>query len=143
MSDPRARTRPAAETVRLARASFDRCVGQPDFLRAFYATFMRNCPEAAPMFANSDFERLPRLLQHALALLLVHPTQPEGEPTPLRRVAERHSRRDLDVSPSLYAPFLDSLMQTVRARDPEYTPDIEAAWRATLEPGIEYMRSRY
>jgi hypothetical protein len=67
----------------------------------------------------------------------------DEEPSILARVAERHSRRDLDVDPALYDPFIDSLIETVGAHDPEFSPDVEGAWRATVASGVAYMRSKY
>jgi hypothetical protein len=34
-------------------------------------------------------------------------------------------------------------MTTVRQHDPEFTPDLERAWRATVAAGISYMQSQY
>jgi hypothetical protein len=34
-------------------------------------------------------------------------------------------------------------MATVKQHDPEFTPELERAWRATVAAGIEYMQSRY
>lgn len=130
-------------TPGLAKASCDRCCQAPDFVPNFYRTFLAACPEAAPMFAETDFERQDKLLRHAIGLLLIFPNQPPHEPTLLSRVAERHSRRDLDVDPVLYGPFIDSLIDTVRRFDGEFTPAVEAAWRATVGPGVEYMKSRH
>ena len=61
----------------------------------------------------------------------------------LARVAERHSRRDLNVDPALYRPFIDALIDTVKEFDREYTPAVEAAWRATVAPGVAYMKSKH
>lgn len=95
------------------------------------------------MFANTDFEGQTRLLRHAIGLLLLFPTHSDEEPSILSRVAERHSRRDLDVDPALYGPFVDSLMETVGEHDPEFSREVEAAWRATVAMGIAYMQSKY
>src|SRR2546421_7749761 len=46
---------------------------------------------------RSDFERQNKLLRHAFGLLLIFPNQARTEPSVLTRVAERHSRRDLDI----------------------------------------------
>ena len=127
----------------LAKASYDRCCAAPDFLQAFYRNFLAACPEAAPKFANTDFERQTRLLRHAIGLLLIFPTQPPTEPPLLARIAERHSRRDLDVDPAFYRPFIESLIATLKQYDGEYTPAIEAAWRETVAPGVEYMKSKH
>ena len=95
------------------------------------------------MFAKTDFDRQRRLLRHAFGLLLSFPAQPDGEPTILSRVAERHSRRDLDVDPALYPLFIDSLIDTVKQYDREFTPAVERAWRTAVARGVEYMQSKH
>jgi len=130
-------------TTALAKASYDRCCQAPDFLPTFYRNFLTACPEAAPFFARTDFDRQGKLLRHAIGLLLIFPNQPPEEPTLLTRVAERHSRRELDIAPAFYRPFVDSLIETVRQFDRQFTPFIEAAWRTTVEPGVEYMKSKH
>lgn len=130
-------------TTALAKASYDRCCEAADFLQAFYRNFLAACPEAVPKFAHTNFEQQIKLLRHAIGLLLIFPGQPEKEPTLLARVAERHSRRDLNIDPALYRPFIDALIDTVKRFDREYTPSVEAAWRATVAPGVEYMTSRH
>jgi len=131
------------ETMARAKESYERCCAHSEFLHEFYTTFLKNCPEAEPMFANSDFDRQTRLLQHAIGLLLLFPAQGAGAPNLLERVAERHSRRDLDIAPRLYDPFVDSLIETARRHDPRFGPEVEAAWRDTLAEGIAYMKSKY
>ena len=131
------------ELAGTVKASYARCCAAPAFFDAFYRRFFEVCPAARPLFAKTDFDRQRRLLQHAFALLLIFPAQPDAEPTLLSRVAERHSRRDLNIDPAMYAPFVDSLIDTVRAHDPECTPALEAAWRSTVAKGIAYMRSKY
>lgn len=130
-------------TTATAKASYDRCCQSPDFLHTFYRNFIAACPAAGPLFAHTDFDRQTRLLRHAIGLLLVFPTQSGQEPPLLARVAERHSRRELNVDPSLYRPFIDTLIETVKRFDPECTLAVEAAWRATVAPGVEYMKSKH
>jgi hemoglobin-like flavoprotein len=126
----------------LASASYQRCCEEPEFFSAFYRNFFQVCPEAAPRFAHTDFERQNRLLRHALGVLLIFPKQPETEPTLLTRIAERHSRRDLAIPASFYPPFVDSLIATVQQYDPAFTPEVANAWRRTVELGVAYMVSR-
>jgi hemoglobin-like flavoprotein len=127
----------------VAKASYDRCCQAPDFLQTFYRSFLAACPEAVPLFVHTDFERQNKLLRHAVGLLLIFPNQPAKEPTLLSRVAERHSRRDLNIAPALYRPFIDSLIDTVRHFDREFTPAVEEAWRETVAPGVEYMKAKH
>ncbi len=133
-----------ASTADSAKASYERCCAVPGYLEAFYRNFFDACPEAEPRFAHTDFKLQNNLLRHALQLLLLFSTKSEEEAKPLlRRVAERHSRRDLDIDPSLYPAFVDSLVKTSSEFDPQFTPDVERAWRDTLAPGIAYMINKY
>ena len=131
------------DAVRLAKASYTRCSAAPEFFETFYRRFFTLCPTARPKFAKTDFDRQHRLLGHAFGLLLNFPAQPDGEPTILSRVADRHSKRDLDIAPALYPPFIDSLIDTVKQFDREFTSAVEAAWRTAVATGVDYMQSRY
>ena len=130
-------------TTAMAKASYDRCCQAPDFLQAFYRNFLAACPEAVPRFAGTDFDTQTRLLRHAIGLLLIFPNQPNKEPGLLSRIAERHSRRELNIDPALYRPFVDSLLATVKQYDAQYSPTVETAWRETIKPGVEYMKSKH
>jgi hemoglobin-like flavoprotein len=131
------------ETIAAAKASYDRCCATPRFFEDFYGNFFARCPQARAMFAQTDFERQHKLLRHAFGLLLFFPKEAVSEPTILTRVAERHSRRELGVDPSLYQPFIDALVDTVRHCDPDFTPAVEDAWRKTVRKGVEYMQAKY
>jgi hemoglobin-like flavoprotein len=134
------------EAVGIAKASFDRCTTVPDFLSGFYRRFFEVCPDAKPLFARTDFVRQTTLLRDAIGLLLIAPFLSGGEtqgPTLLSKVAERHSRRQLNIEPRLYPPFVESLLTTVKETDPEYSPAVEAAWRQAIAKGVDYMQSHY
>jgi hemoglobin-like flavoprotein len=131
------------EAMRLAKSSFERCCEVPDFFICFYRNFFRQSPTVEPLFAKTDFTRQHRLLRHAIGLLLIFPHQPVSEPSLLERVATRHSRRDLGIDPSLYPDFVESLIHTVAEHDPEFSSEVEHAWRETIAPGIAYMRAAY
>ncbi|PYP14049.1 MAG: globin [Gemmatimonadetes bacterium] len=143
MSQPARGAFGAQAAMQVAKASYDRCCADAGFLRAFYDDFFARCPEAKPRFAGTDFERQNKLLRHAFGILLIFPNQARTEPSVLTRVAERHSRRDLDIPPALYGPFLESLIATVGRCDPEFSSAVERAWRETVAPGMAYMRAKY
>lgn len=131
------------EAAALARTSYQRASAVPDFFSSFYQRFFEIRPETRQLFAQTEFERQHKLLRHAIGLLLSFSEEPDGEPTILSRLAERHSRRDLNIDPSLYPTFLQSLLDTLKRCDPQYTPAVEHAWRTTLAKGFAYMQSRY
>ena len=128
-----------------ARASFERIAALQNFFPEFYQRFFSRCPEARAMFARTNFEHQHRLLKHAISLLLIYPghlSDAVPEPNLLTRVAERHGRGDLRIPTEMYGPFVEALLDNVRHFDPQFAPDVEAAWRTTIAAGVEYMRSK-
>jgi hypothetical protein len=136
---------PIVDFVDVFRASLKRCLERPDFLLDFYGAFMDSSEEVRVKFARTDFRRQTEVLADSLWAMAVaaqgSPSSPaQGE---LPRLAEKHSRRDLDIRPGLYDVWLDCLVATARRHDPGFSTEIEDAWRKTLAVGIEVLRSRY
>ena len=126
--------------VEIAQESYRRCQRE-EFFQGFYKRLLASHHSIPPMFAKTDFERQNKLLQHGLGLLLNYARRPN--PTLLERLAVRHAKGDLDVAPTLYPNFVESLIATVREFDPQCDPKVEQAWRAALAPGIGFMTSLY
>jgi hemoglobin-like flavoprotein len=127
------------------RASLNRCVATPVFLKDFYDLFIRSSEAVRDKFRDTDLERQARMVKDSLHLMAVaaqsgRDTIAWGE---MERLARRHSRADRDVPPELYDLWLDCLLQAVRKHDPEGSPAVESAWREALAPGIAYMKSLY
>jgi hemoglobin-like flavoprotein len=90
-------------------------------------------------------KRQVRMLEDSLYVVAVAVQGEEGSLArgDLPRLAERHSRRDLDIRPELYDLWQRCLVETAAAHDPQWTDGVAAAWRDTLAFGIESMRQRY
>ncbi|HET7294624.1 MAG TPA: globin [Vicinamibacteria bacterium] len=126
-------------------ASLKRCLATPEFLHRFYDAFMNSSQEIRDKFQKTEFPRQTRVLADSLYVLAVA-AEKKGDNvawSELTRLAEQHDRAHLDVRPELYDTWLECLVATARAFDPEMTPEIESAWRNTLSLGIEHLRSRY
>jgi hemoglobin-like flavoprotein len=125
--------------------SLNRCLATPHFLEQFYAVFMASSDEVREKFRDVDPVRQARVLADTLYALAVVAQGQEGSPAwgDFPRLAEKHSRRELDIRPELYDLWLECLIGTVGRCDPHYSADIEAAWRETLAIGITYLRSRH
>ena len=126
-------------------ASLGRCRATPGFLDAFYQRFVASSDEVRAKFAKTDMMRQVQMLEDTLFVVANAVQGEEGSParSDLPRIAERHSRRDLDIGPELYDLFLECLVVTVRTHDPKFTPEVEAAWREVMGFSIDYMRKRY
>lgn len=125
--------------------SLKRCLAVPGFLDGFYERFVGFSEEVSEKFRGVDMKRQVRMLEDSLYVVAVAAQGGEGSPArgALPVVAARHSRHDLDVRPGLYDLWIGCLVETARAHDPEFSPEVESAWRATLTTGADYMRERY
>jgi hemoglobin-like flavoprotein len=136
---------PAQAQVDAFRASLNRCLATPDFLRHFYEIFVESSPEVQEKFKNTDFPRQTRVLADSLYMMAVAAQLERNAAAwaEMDRLASRHDRHGLDIRPGLYDLWLDCLLRAVSRHDPEYSREIETAWRETLAIGIEYLRSRH
>ena len=126
---------------RIAQESYSRCLRSPRFFVDFYDRLLASDPAVPRMFANTEFPKQYKLLQHGLGLLLSYANRMDD--SLLERIAARHSSSGIGVAPPQYALFVDSLLATVRDLDPKCDAEVEQAWREALEPGIAFMKSRY
>lgn len=126
-------------------ASLKRCLAAPGFLAAFYDRFTGSSAEIREKFRGVDMQRQARVLEDSLYVVAVAVQGEEGSLArgDLPRLAERHSRRDLDIRPEHYDTWARCLVDTAREHDPEWTDAVAAAWGDTLAFGVEYMRRRY
>jgi hemoglobin-like flavoprotein len=129
------------DKLKAAQDSYARCCATPDFFKTFYRILLESSPVIPVMFADTDFERQEKLLEHGLGLLMAYARHDDR--MLLERLAIRHSREDLDVNPALYPLFVDSLIAAVEKHDPEYGAELGFAWRAAVAPGIEMMTESY
>jgi hemoglobin-like flavoprotein len=135
----------ASESVEAFRASLGRCLATPDFMHDFYERFIASSAEVRDKFKDTEFARQARVVTDSLYIMAVVAESKEDAIgwRELDRLAARHARTDLDVRPALYDDWLECLLAAARQHDPEFSNGIEDAWRKTLAPGIEYMRSRH
>lgn len=128
--------------IELFNDSIERCSRKPEFLRRFYTLFLASSDTVAKKFKHTDFGKQARLLKISLYTMMLASDESERF-IDLDRLAKRHSRAGLDIKPELYDLWLDRLLQAVREFDPVFDMQTETAWRRVLQPGIDFMKSRY
>ena len=135
----------ANPTADLFLASLNRCLAEPGFVAGFYERFLSSSPEVRDKFRGTNMERQFRVLADSLFVVANAVQGEEGSVVrnELARLAERHGRKDLDVTPALYGAWSDCLLASVRATDPRFDGAVEAAWRETLDFAVRYMTARY
>jgi hemoglobin-like flavoprotein len=122
--------------------SLARCTGQPRFLDLFYTKFLASSPKVREKFKDTDFVRQKRALKASLHMILLA-AQDDDPGKYLSDIAERHGVRELNVGAELYDLWLDSLLDTVEACDPEYRSAVRKAWEEVMMVGIHYLTVRY
>ncbi len=127
----------------LVQESFERCEAAGDFAEKFYAVFLNASPKIAPHFAATDFEKQRKLLRATVYLLVTRDVDDPQAFAALERIGRSHSRSELNIRPALYDLWLDSVCSTATQLDPDWTPELEAAWREQLRPGIEAITALY
>ncbi len=131
------------EEIALFNDSLERCTVHPEFLDRFYQTFIASSPEVAKKFKHTDFRRQKILLRTSLYMMMLAAMDKSEAQEYLKQIAHVHSRGGHDIRPELYDLWLDCLIRTVKEFDPAFSKNIENAWRTMMQPGIEFMKSRY
>ncbi|MCA9247664.1 MAG: globin [Planctomycetales bacterium] len=127
----------------LVTASYHRCRERDDFIDTFYNQFLATSREVADKFRGTDFKRQKLMLRESLLSMLLYNLGYEDAQEELEQLAERHSRREVDIAPNLYDLWLDSLVETISICDLEYTEELGQLWRAAMQPGIDLLISKY
>ena len=135
----------ASPSVEAFLASLKRCLAVPGFMDAFYERFVGSSDEVREKFRNTDMKRQAQVVADSLYVVANAVQGEEGSLArrEFPRIAERHSRRERDIRPGLYDLWIDCLVETARAHDPQFDPGVEHAWRDVLLFGAEYMSQRY
>lgn len=128
--------------VELFNDSIERCFIRSDFLHRFYVLFLASSDTVARKFERTDMRRQARLLKTSLFIMMLASGESERV-VHLERLAELHCRAGLGIEPQLYDLWLDRLLQAAAECDPLFDAETGIAWRRVLQPGIEFMKSRY
>ncbi|MBB5211252.1 globin [Microbulbifer hydrolyticus] len=121
--------------------SYGRCCNRESFFIDFYDRFMGSSEEIRALFKDTDMPAQRHLLRNGIMQLVLHA---RGMPdTKLQALGCSHSRKGYGIRPEWYGLWLDALLATLRAHDPQFDDAIAQAWRRAIEPGIELIRGAY
>lgn len=131
------------QAVDTFESSLARCLGAGDFTGAFYQRLLAASEIVAEKFSQTDLERHKDVLEKSLYLMARACLGLEDGLEHLESVARIHSRRRLDISPSLYHLWLETLIATARDFDRDFSERVERSWRQLLQKGIDRMVEVY
>jgi hypothetical protein len=121
--------------------SYGRCCRREQFFEDFYSIFLSKSDVVRGMFTHTDMAEQRRLLRAGITWLLMFSRGAPG--SKLRHLGETHCRKGYDVHPTLYALWVEALMEAVQRNDSSYSPELDVRWRNVLRPGIEVIQSAY
>ena len=124
--------------------SLARCLRGEQFFQRFYELFLASSKEVQEKFHATNFNKQRRMLQTSFYVLVEYIALgwPECRAY-LERIAVAHSGQGRNIPPHLYDLWLDCLLRTIRERDDQYSPQVEAAWRYMMGAGIDFLKARY
>ena len=129
--------------IALFNDSLQRCYGKPGFIDRFYSLFLASSDEVATKFKDTDFKKQKHLIASSLYFMMAASYgKPEGD-LHLKRIAELHGRRKLNIRPELYDLWLDCLIRAVSQYDSSFDASTERVWRLIMGQGIAVMKSQY
>jgi len=106
------------------------------FADSFYDRFLARSEDARKLFEGTDFQIQKRMFTLAILYVSSAYEKPRSGRV-LEQLARRH--RNVGVSPEMFDLWMDCLLETVRAFDPEWNEEIAEAWRVVMAPGISHL----
>jgi len=122
--------------------SYQRAVS-PDyhgFFERFYEILVKSDPLIEELFNQTNMKHQASMLEQSITHFtsFAHKLKPTKE---MKKLAILHGKDRLNIPIKYYDLWLRSILQTVSERDPEFNVHVNTAWRVTMAPGLEYMKS--
>jgi len=114
------------------------------FFSHFYQLFLQSHPEIEALFQHTEFDKQTTILKHALSMSIMFAEDDNDlAKSVLTQTRKSHSRSRKNIKPEYYTVWLNSLMHTFWACDPQFTPSLEKNWRELLQLAIDYIKEGY
>lgn len=110
--------------------SYGRCLREKNFIERFYEIFLDSHPDIRPMFNKTDFQTQRMALRHGISAAISYASGSSLTKRTIDQMADVHSLKGhAPVPPQLYPYWIDCLVQTVKEKDPQVTPQLLSRWR--------------
>lgn len=124
--------------------SYGRCLRGKGFIERFYEIFLASHPDIGPMFSHTDFQKQRLALRRGISIAISHAAGGSLVRQSMEHMADVHSRKGhAPVAPKYYALWVDSLVQAMSERDPEFSPRLGERWRTGMGAVVDTFTARY
>lgn len=121
--------------------SFARVGLDPDFLNHFYENFVKRDRTIATILKGGDTEKRKALMLAEIVATIQFHRGAKGSDLILAKLA--HNHQEIDLPSSMYEPWLESLLLTLKTRDPQWSETLENTWRQTVSKGLAYLAQQH
>ncbi|HAA23027.1 MAG TPA: hypothetical protein DCR93_06545 [Cytophagales bacterium] len=124
------------ENIDLLKRHHGRLLSKSDFFEVFYDTFLESHPDIKQYFMGVEMENQRKLLRHGLNQMVMHADNNFAGTHGLQRIRSTHAPGRLGIPHHLYSHWKASFFAAIKQVDPDYTPQIIAAWENMLDLSI-------
>ncbi len=114
-----------------------------NFFDDFYKTFFESSAKIPEFFKDTDLSRQKKVVKDGILVMIMFA---EGSPIGLEKlaeIAEIHSKKNRNIDPKLYPLWIETLIETLRKNDPEFSDELEQSWRKIIAKGIDFFVEKY
>ena len=133
-----------SEKVKLVQASFHRCTTSKLFAQSFYKNLFYLNPDIENYFKETDWKQQEIALHagvgHILSFLDKNDKAAKNN---VERIAESHSKDNMNIHPHDYYYWIDALIMTAKECDHKWYDDLQYYWREVIFYPVSYIISRY
>ncbi|MDH5526000.1 MAG: hypothetical protein OEY97_01670 [Nitrospirota bacterium] len=119
--------------------SFRRCTAQPYFFDRFYARLFELLPSVKPLFDKVEMEHQQAMIRKGITSFLLMAASGNADSEFLHGVRHSHGEEGMKLTGRDYGYWVDAMIDTIQATDPDYTRELGDAWRRVLERGIQEL----
>ena len=132
------------DDIRKIKRSYSRCfIGDKNLIDGFYEVFLDSHPDIATMFKNSDFKQQKLLLRQGINCMIMFTEGVFAGNFCLEEIKVSHNKKHLNIHPSYYPLWKDSLLTSLKKYDPQFDDELLALWNQTIDKGIKFISDGY
>lgn len=121
----------------LVQKSYARCSKSEGFYDDFYDGFLESSDEIREHFADTSRAKQKVFAHNGVATILLFAMGSAKSVQRLEALVDKHGPQSMNIRPDLYPNWADALVSAVTKHDPEFSPELDQAWRVTVQKGLD------
>ena len=121
----------------LVQKSYTRCSKSEGFYDDFYNGFLESSEEIREHFAETSRAKQKVFAHSGVSTILLFAMGSPKSKERLDTLVGKHGPQEMNIRPDLYPNWTEALVAAVTKHDPEFTPELDQAWRITIQMGLD------